>query len=232
MNIRFNNIVKSVALIAFASFVLAGCSTNPLSPGVEYMPDMYRSPAVEEYVDYGELWDRNRDSLRLAEPAMYPVKGTIPYSADPSKAQFNYPYPYANTVEGYEAASVGLTNPLKFTESVYLSAQANYATYCMHCHGEQGKGNGVLVVKEKFAAPPAYQGIAGLTPGKMFHTLMYGKGNMGSHAGQLNREQRWELVHYVQTLRDEQYENSFVNGVWSPVTEKVDQEVIIETVGE
>ena len=46
----------------------------------------------------------------------------------------------------------------------------------------------------------------------MFHTLHYGKGNMGSHAGQLTREERWELVHYVQTLRDEQYDNPFKGG--------------------
>ena len=33
---------------------LTACTTDPNSPGVEYMPDMYRSPAIEAYVDYGQ----------------------------------------------------------------------------------------------------------------------------------------------------------------------------------
>lgn len=186
--------------------LMGACNNDPLSPGIEYMPDMYRSPAIEEYVDYGEMKDRINDSVAQTQSAMTPVTGTIPYSADPSKAQFNYPYPYPNTPEGYEAAGAGLKNPVMFTEDVYLQAQAKYVVYCQHCHGEKGNGQGGLVQKGKFAAPPAYQGIEGLTQGKMFHTLMYGKGNMGSHAGQISREDRWKLVHYVQTLRDDQYD--------------------------
>jgi hypothetical protein len=32
--------------------LMASCGGDPNSPGVEYMPDMYRSPAMEAYVDY------------------------------------------------------------------------------------------------------------------------------------------------------------------------------------
>jgi len=38
-----------------------------------------------------------------------------------------------------------------------------------------------------------------LTEGKMFHTITYGKGLMGSHSSQLNKEERWKLVHYIRT---------------------------------
>jgi hypothetical protein len=34
--------------------LLASCGGDPNSPGVEYMPDMYRSPAMEAYVDFGQ----------------------------------------------------------------------------------------------------------------------------------------------------------------------------------
>ncbi|NNC82078.1 MAG: cytochrome c [Flavobacteriales bacterium] len=196
-------------VIAFAVTTLISCSTDPLSPGIEYMPDMYRSPAIEEYVDYGEMRDRIHPDTADNLSAMKPVKGTIPYAFSEEGAQYNFPYPYENTVEDYEKAGAELVNPVEFTEEVYVNAKANYDIFCIHCHGEKGAGNGILVERGKFAAPPAYQGIEGLTQGKMFHTLHYGKGNMGSHAGQLNREERWELVHYVQTLRDEQYDNPF-----------------------
>jgi len=33
----------------------------------------------------------------------------------------------------------------------------------------------------------------------MFHTITYGKGLMGAHASQLNKEERWKLVHYIRT---------------------------------
>jgi hypothetical protein len=36
----------------------------------------------------------------------------------------------------------------------------------------------------------------------MFHSISYGKGVMGAHAGQLNKEERWILVHYVKQLRN------------------------------
>jgi hypothetical protein len=31
----------------------------------------------------------------------------------------------------------------------------------------------------------------------MFHTITYGKGLMGAHAPQLNKEERWKLVHFI-----------------------------------
>ena len=42
-----------IPVVAF-TMILTSCVNNPDSPGLEYMPDMYRSPAIEAYVDYGE----------------------------------------------------------------------------------------------------------------------------------------------------------------------------------
>ena len=220
------NVLFAAAVVIF----MTSCSNDPLSPGIEYMPDMYRSPAIEEYVDYGEMRDRINVEVSEKISALEPVEGTIPYSANPDKAHFNFPYAYPEPIDDYERAGAELVNPIEFTEEVYVNAKANYEIFCIHCHGEQGKGQGILVTSGKFAAVPAYQTIQGLTQGKMFHTLHHGKGNMGSHAGQLNREERWELVHYVQTLRDEQYDNPFKGGATpAPVEEDVTPEETEET---
>ena len=208
METRIEHLTLGSILVLMA-LALGSCSSDPLSPGIEYMPDMYRSPAIEEYVDYGEIRDRVKDSLTMKVRALEPVEGTIPFSSDAAKAAFNFPYPYPNTIEGYEAASAELLNPVAYTEDAYIEAKAKYEIFCIHCHGPKGQGKGVLIENGKFPAPPAYGAIEGLTQGKMFHTLMYGKGNMGSHAGQLTREERWKLVHYVQTLRDGVYSNPF-----------------------
>ncbi|NCP45235.1 MAG: hypothetical protein GW818_02110, partial [Flavobacteriales bacterium] len=57
-----NNSIKITVVAAVISF--SSCKEkNGLAP--EYMPDMYRSPSLETYVDYGELrGKRGNDSLR------------------------------------------------------------------------------------------------------------------------------------------------------------------------
>jgi mono/diheme cytochrome c family protein len=40
-----------------------------------------------------------------------------------------------------------------------------------------------------------------MTDGTMFHSLTYGKNNMGSYASQLSREQRWMIIKYIRTLQ-------------------------------
>ena len=75
-----------------------------------------------------------------------------------------------------------------------------YIKFCQHCHGETGDGNGSIVANGKFPNPGSYWSKAGLTDGKMFHSMNYGKGLMGSHASQLDKEERWKLVLYVQSL--------------------------------
>ena len=41
--------------------------------------------------------------------------------------------------------------------------------------------------------------------GTMFHSITYGKNNMGSYASQLTREQRWMVIQYV---KSQQLKNS------------------------
>ena len=116
-------------------------------------------------------------------------------------AWVGFAYPYENTPEGYEAAGSELKNPITLTAAVYDEGQEIFVKMCQHCHGEEGKGDGKIVTNGNFPPIPAYDGIAGLTEGKMFHTLTYGKGNMGSHASQLTKEERWKVIWFVKSLQ-------------------------------
>jgi hypothetical protein len=40
-----------------------------------------------------------------------------------------------------------------------------------------------------------------MADGTMFHSITYGKNNMGSYASQLDRKQRWMVVKYIRTLQ-------------------------------
>ena len=90
MSKRWNIVAPVAAVMA----VLTGCVTDPNSPGLEYMPDMYRSPAVEAYVDYGMdpyyVTEDVASAQRSTPSARVPVAGTIAFVGE-NKA-FGLPY--------------------------------------------------------------------------------------------------------------------------------------------
>ncbi len=189
MNISYKNL-KLLACGTFAAILVAGFTScgkkDTNSPGFEFMPDMYRSPSVENYGTY-VIGDDTLNS------AMMPVKGTI--------ARGYIPYVYPNTPEGYEQAGLYLKNPIALHDNVLKDGEVLYGKFCVHCHGEAGAGDGKVGLKLP-GPPPAYNGaLKNLPEGKIFHSITYGKNSMGNHASILNAEERWTLVHYVQKLQ-------------------------------
>ena len=203
------NAMKNTTLFAvLGTVLLASGGGEKDSPGIEYMPDMYRSPSVEAYVVYGQdpyYFDddlvksqRNTQSARLAP------EGTIAWSSDASKAMYNFPYPYTNDTTGYSRAGRELRSPIAMTKESVEKGKVIYTKFCLHCHGEKGEGDGGVVVNGKYPPPPSYTAaLKDLPEGKIFHSLVYGKNlAMGSHASQLNKEERWLVTRYVQYLQN------------------------------
>jgi mono/diheme cytochrome c family protein len=182
-------------LASLALLTLSCGKGDPNSPGVEYMPDMYRSPSVEVYVDY-----ENPNTISVKEP----VNGTIVFTEDEENEMFNYPYPYANTFEDYERAGLEVKSPIAMTEETVAQGKVIFEQFCLHCHGKTGQGDGPVPTNSEYPPPPAYNGasLVNLPEGKMFHTLTYGKNMMGSHASQLNKKDRWTVIQYVKYLQN------------------------------
>lgn len=190
MNKKVNRIISLMALFGSVTIVFTSCQKHDAnSPGVEYMPDMYRSPSLESNMAYVSL--KNGDTLQANRQ---PVAGTI--------ARGYMPYMYANDTAGYGNAGRYLHNPLVKNEINITQGEVLYGKFCVHCHGATGQGDGLVGLKLP-GAPPSYTGpvLMALPEGKMFHTLTYGKNLMGSHASQLTVEERWKLVMYVQKLQ-------------------------------
>lgn len=188
---------KPIASICCIAVVMAtACTSDPNSPGVEYMPDMYRSHAVEAYIDY--------DNIEQIS-ARKPVAGTIPFVADSSLRYNVMPYIYANSPEGYEMAGAGLHSPIMTTKESLEEGKVLYTKFCLHCHGETGQADGATVTAGGFPPPPAYNGpqLKTLPEGKMFHTITFGKGAMGSHSAQLSKLERWKIIQYVKVLQND-----------------------------
>lgn len=177
---------------AFAGLLLVGFTScgkmDANSPGVEFMPDMYRSPSLEYYSTHTVDGDTVLN-------AMKPVKGSV--------ARGFVPYTYANTPEGYEAAGMNLHNPLAASnrEQWEKEGEVLYGKFCVHCHGATGGGDGKVGGKLPGPPPPYNGSLKNLPEGKIFHSITYGKGSMGSHSSQLTQEERWKLVCYVQKLQ-------------------------------
>jgi mono/diheme cytochrome c family protein len=193
-NIRFNKSALIVIAAALTSVLVSCGKKDPLSPGVEYMPDMYRGPASEAYGESSFF----SDGLASRKP----VSGSIPRFNDET-LPFYEPYLFPNTNEGYEAAGLSLNNPLPTTPEVLAKGESVYKIMCIHCHGEKGDGNGILVQRDKYAGVPSYYSAAlkDLPVGKMYHTIYYGKNMMGSHASQINYAERWQVIKWVEKLR-------------------------------
>ena len=69
-------------------------------------------------------------------------------------------------------------------------------------HGKKGLGDGTVPTNSEYPQPPSYSGaLKDLPEGKIFHTLNYGKNLMGSHASQMTKTERWNVILYVQTLQ-------------------------------
>jgi len=153
-------------------------------PNYQYFPNMYEPVGYETYAD--------SDAFANGIEAQIPVVGTISRGWEP--------YDYPDTNEGYEAAKAKLNSPLEITAEHAANGKELYGIYCAVCHGNKGDGQGILMKREKFLGVPSYADRE-ITPGSIYHVLMYGKNAMGSHAGQVNAEERWQIAQHVMELR-------------------------------
>ena len=194
MNKKIKQIFSLVAVLGCVTIAVTSCGKkDPNSPGVEFMPDMYRSPSLETNMSYVSIVDGKETGDTMMANRM-PVKGTIPRGF--------MPYPYPNTTEGYEAAGAELHNPLPKNDANLAEGEALYGKFCVHCHGAGGEADGLVAAKLS-GPPPSYKSAAlmVLPEGKMFHSITYGKGIMGSHASQVNMDERWKIIMYIHKLQ-------------------------------
>ena len=201
--------LKYISIFAIGGALLfSSCIKSDDSPGYEYMPDMYRSQAIEAYVDYGMVKDDEKSDAALLRKktisARTPAEGSIPFKSSQNEAELFMPYAYDNTEEGYKQ-SANNQIPSVFLNDVEENVKEGKRLYnimCQHSHGMKGQGDGGVVVKGGFNPPNPYNtGLKDRTLGTIFHVETFGKGAMGPHASQLNKEERWKVAMYVRTLQ-------------------------------
>ena len=166
--------------------------------GRAYMPDMADSRAYETY-DYRDTSLFTTKDSGNGEKIFYnnmPVHGTM---ARGEQA----PFPLTKDVNGDTAnyvASKAIPNPLPaLNQAEMVEAERLYLVNCGICHGTKLDGNGPLYNggNGKYSAAPKNLVTLNMPDGQMFYSVTYGKNAMGSYASQLNRQQRWMVIHYI-----------------------------------
>ncbi len=164
--------------------------------GYEYAPDMYYSKGYEPFSQFSDSskYRYNPYFMSMREP----VKGSV------AIGQLDYQYPFDNTPEGYEAAGTNLMFPSDLTLNEQIEGERLYGIYCAVCHGEKGGNDGTVSSKQATLKPTwaNYQDkyIKELPVGKIYHTITYGRNNMGSYASAVTPRDRWAIVSYVKRL--------------------------------
>lgn len=193
--------MKNLFVIAFViALIITGCGKR--HPGTVYMPDMAYSRAYETYM-VRDSTKFTTDSAHTDDRIFYnalPVAGTIARGEET-------PFPYAKDVPGDTTnyiASKQAVNPLPLLTAAQMAeAERLYLINCGICHGSKLDGNGPLYNGGQGPFPSAPKDLAGaadmisMPDGQMFYSITYGKNMMGSYASQLNRKQRWMVIHYI-----------------------------------
>lgn len=178
--------MKKVSILAVLSSLLLVSCFNQSKPNYQYFPNMYESVGYKTYAE--------SDAFRDGIEAQLPAAGSV--------ARGWAPYDYPDTNDGYEAAKANLKSPLAITAEHRAEGKELYGVYCAVCHGDKGDGQGILMKREKFLGIPSYADRE-ITDGSIYHVLMYGKNAMGSHAGQVDATERWQIAQHVMYLRNE-----------------------------
>ncbi|MBI5642555.1 MAG: cytochrome c [Deltaproteobacteria bacterium] len=155
-----------------ATRIIFSFSFVALLPGAVYaMPwswDMFSQPSYKA----------QEDSAPATPQGIVPAKGHL-YVKD-------------------RADAVRLKSPVVVTNASIERGEAKYKIYCATCHGDTGKGEGL--VGQKYVAPTdlTTEYVQKKSDGDIYYTITYGGlAIMPSYADSVAPEDRWHIVNYI-----------------------------------
>jgi hypothetical protein len=92
--------------------------------------------------------------------------------------------------------------PLPINEALLERGQERYRIFCSPCHGIQGDGNGMIVMRGMMRPPTYHQDRLRQAPnGYFYDVITNGFGQMYNYAAQVPPRDRWAIVAYVRALQ-------------------------------
>jgi mono/diheme cytochrome c family protein len=210
-------------VILLAGVIVSACSAEGDDPGVEYAPQMYHSVPYEplsqikdkeiggwlssnEADEHAEFYNSN--PYNLHEMTMRkPVENTVRRSPD-NNLPLTIPADTLGSTYWLDYAAENLKSPFgsantEAEDAVLEEGTLLFTRFCAPCHGGAGQGDGL--VGNVFKGVPSFTAgrYSSMTEGHIFHVITYGRGRMNSYASQLDVEERWKIVKYVQQLQNQ-----------------------------
>lgn len=92
--------------------------------------------------------------------------------------------------------------PLPLDAKLLERGEGRYKIYCTPCHGLQGDGNGIIVVRG-MKRPPSYHidRLRQAPNGYYYDVITNGFGSMYSYSAQIPPRDRWAIIAYVRALQ-------------------------------
>jgi hypothetical protein len=114
-----------------------------------------------------------------------PVPGTVAIDVDPS-------------VDAPASDSI----PFPIGRVELERGQKLFSIYCIHCHGQLGNGQG-MVVQRGFITPPSYHidRLKKAPDSHIYNVISHGYGGMYRFSDVIQPEDRWKVVAYVRALQ-------------------------------
>ncbi|MGC1413879.1 MAG: cytochrome c [Candidatus Acidiferrum sp.] len=92
--------------------------------------------------------------------------------------------------------------PLPLTMDLMDRGEQRYKIFCTPCHGLQGDGNGMVVMRGMKRPPTYHQPRLREVPnGYIFDVITNGFGQMQGYSAQILPRDRWAIVAYVRALQ-------------------------------
>lgn len=198
----------AIIAVLFIGLMPTRGAKSPNTP-IRLFPDMDEQDVLKAQKPSGFFAD--------GQGARQPVAGTQPlgFSATGNPDLGGIHDPEFGGGTGYYATGGiddyfgnGMPEELKLTpenvSAFLVRGKEVYDVNCAICHGASGDGLGIT---SNYGVP----GIANLTQenwfpavypdGRLFHTISYGKGNMGGYKHNIALRDRWAVVAYVRALQ-------------------------------
>ncbi len=178
------DIIK-IGILSVLFLSITSCSRSRTETGYEVFPDMIHPVPYEAFSESKLTAD--------GKAMLLPPANTI--------ARGRMPDPYGPGTEEAKRAGRELKNPFKVTKKSLERGKIVYDQYCLVCHGAEGQGDGPII--PKLPNPPSLTGkrLKKYEDGRMYHIIAFGSGDMPSHAEQIDRDDRWFLVHYIREIQ-------------------------------